>query len=194
MRCHPFSPADTILFHDPPCLTMGKTGHMLSKAPLPGLTRRLLLFVIIAIALGLVGCTAAPQSRLVRALISDNVSSRHYPGQLVAYDVLHQGQRWRDGGGAQRGNGSRASTAPAASPAAMSLYGTPSVGETALHRRLQRRGAGGWPGWLRGELPHLRHGQGIVGSVTIDGDTLYVGTPMEGVRPGPSPCPTSATA
>jgi eukaryotic-like serine/threonine-protein kinase len=152
---------------------------MLSKATLPRWTRPLLLIVTIAIALGAVACGAAPSRGWSGPLVADGVLYvGTIQGKVVAYNVLSQEQVWAREVAEPQSSGGAFScvTCSGSQSSPMSLYGTPAA-------RGDRLYIGAYNGevlWVaRDGTAVSSHtydtGKEIVGSVTIDGDTLYVG-------------------
>lgn len=154
---------------------------MLSKATRPRLSRILVLLVLAAIALMAVSCTAAPSRGWSGPLVSDNVLYvGTLQGKILALDLTtalsNEGVQllWdpKDvvgsvGGGFTCGRVSKP----------MGMYGTPAVTNGRIY-------IGAYDGnvlWVStdGQAvsdPKFKTGGPIIGSVVIDGDTLFVGS------------------
>lgn len=153
---------------------------MLSRATLPKLSRPLLLLVIVAIALCAVGCSAAPSRGWSGPLVSDNVLYvGTIQGKVVAYDVVGEGQKWARTVAEAAGGGGMSCVGGCSGgmSTAMSLYGTPAVRGDRLYIGTYSTGEVMWVALDGSAVSSLTYktGKDIVGSVTIDGDTLYVG-------------------
>jgi outer membrane protein assembly factor BamB len=154
---------------------------MLSKATRPRLSRILVLLVLTAIALMAVSCTAAPSRGWSGPLVSDNVLYvGTLQGKILALDLTtalsNEGVQplWdpKDvvgsvGGGFTCGRVSKP----------MGMYGTPAVTNGRIY-------IGAYDSnvlWVStdGQAvsdPKFKTGAPIIGSVVIDGDTLFVGS------------------
>lgn len=152
---------------------------MLSRATLPRLSRPLLLLVIAAIALGALGCSAAPSRGWSGPLVSDNtLYVGTVQGKVVAYNVQSHEKEWARTVAQQSGGGGLSCVScTGGMSTAMSLYGTPAVWGERLYVGTYTSGEVLWVARNGSAVSSLnfKTGKDIVGSVTIDGDILYVG-------------------
>lgn len=153
---------------------------MLSKATLPRLSRPLLVLVIIAIALGALGCSAAPSRGWSGPLLSDGVLYvGTMQGKVAACEASGGAQLWAQPVAQTSGAGGFSCVSCSGSQStAMSLYGTPAVrGDRLYLGTYAEDGKVLWVARDGSAVSSLTFntGSSIVGSVTIDGDTLYVG-------------------
>ncbi len=153
---------------------------MLSKATLPRLSRPLLLLLIIAIALGALGCSAAPSRGWSGPLLSGDVLYvGTIQGKVAACEASNGGLEWaRTVAQLSGGTGFSCISCGGGQSTAMSLYGTPAVRDDRLY--VGTYSDDGQVLWVARDgsgvsLLPFKTGSSIVGSVTIDNDTLYVG-------------------
>jgi outer membrane protein assembly factor BamB len=157
---------------------------MLSKATQPRLSRAFLLLLVALIALAAVGCSAAPSRGWSGPLVSDNVLYvGTYEGKIVVLDLttLTTGEGdptplWEPEVVAERSGGGGFGCSGSVSTAA-GIYGTPAVSNGRIY-------VGAYVGevlWIStdgsaGSSRAFETDGSIVGSVVIDGDTLFVGS------------------
>jgi len=153
---------------------------MLSKATLPRLSRPVLLLLIVAIALGALGCSAAPSRGWSGPLLSDGVIYvGTAQGKVAACEASGGAQLWvQPVAQLSGGSGFSCMSCGGGQSTAMSLYGTPAVRGDRLY--IGTYTEDGKVLWVARDgsavsSPTFNTGSSIVGSVTIDGDTLYVG-------------------
>jgi len=151
---------------------------MLSKATKPRLSRAFLLLLVVLIALGAVGCSAAPSRGWSGPLVSDNVLYvGTLQGKILALDLIAADatadQKWVEEVAQRSGGGFSCSGSVSM---AMGIYGTPALRDDKLY-------VGAYDGnvlWVSRDGTSVSRsnfdtGGQIIGSVAIDGDTLYVG-------------------
>ena len=158
---------------------------MLSKATQARLSRALLLLTVVLIALGAVGCSAAPSRGWSGPLVSDNVLYvGTFQGKIVALDLttadfnerLAPELKWDPKDVVGSLGGSNLSCGRVNNP--MALYGTPAV----ANGRMYIAAYDGTVLWVEANGgtavsdPRFDTGRAIVGSVAIADDTLFVGS------------------
>ena len=158
---------------------------MLSKATQPRLSRAFLLLLVVLIALAAVGCSAAPSRGWSGPLVSDNVLYvGTLQGKILALDLASidpaGGQPpvplWEPKVVAERTSGGGFGCGGGVSTA-MGIYGTPVV----KNGRIYLGAYSGEVLWITTDGlavsdPAFETDGSIVGSVVIDGDTLFVGS------------------
>ncbi len=152
---------------------------MQRKAARPRLSGPLLIVLVLAIALGAVGCSAAPSRGWSGPILSDGVLYvGTIQGKMAACDASSGANQWArtvvEGGG---GGGFSCVSCGGGQSAAMGLYGTPAPRGDRLYVGTYSTGRVSWVARDGGAVSSLTFdtGSSIVGSVAIDGDTLYVG-------------------
>jgi outer membrane protein assembly factor BamB len=148
---------------------------MVFKRKLPRFPRALLLLLVTAIALTAVACTSAPSRGWTGPLVSDNyVYVGTVQGNILAYDINAEGKDWVESVAKRGTTGFGCSGGVSA---ASGIYGTPVLRKDKLY-------IGSYDGsvlWIAVDGTSVTRskfetGGKIVGSVAIDGDTLYVGS------------------
>jgi outer membrane protein assembly factor BamB len=149
---------------------------MLSNTTKPRLSRILLLVVLALAALAAVGCAGAPSRGWSGPWVSDNVLYvGTLQGKILAFDLVAADELWAESVAQRTGGGGFMSCGRVSS--AMGIYGTPMV-------RNEKVYVGAYDGsvlWVSTDGTAVSRSKfetegPIVGSVTIDGETLYVGS------------------